>query len=725
MDLSHLYSNLTECKKEEANLVDLNRQVYYKFKDKGHFWTEYCKLVGKVYLSFAQVVDGEYAPVVVDIIADSNMLDKTVMLRYIREIQQFIKDNITPLDPKSDGVEFICVVLIGKADKNRMKLVFPYTRIWIGGKYEKFKRKLENMLKVAETKWNIKATSCLVSDQPHVLNGSFDRGIPLEIYKYIDDVNESLECTELEITEIFVPELNTLIKPQEIDPGWYPTILLSVDGVSDKCMHYKDIDDSKDKDIEQKYSNFTDSVIDQIKTQLFTLRNTMFATDKNYTICSLIDEINPANPVAFGFFEDEKTLLEKAQKVLCYCIKDTQWYEYQGGRIISRQNISYLTKLYYHTYDSKNKTVKRTLLELLRKHIYKFNKEEAIFIPYNILFETNPVPQHINYFIGYKVQPVKNSDLVKPWLDHLKVVCCNNSEASFKYSLQWIADIFQNPQNPQRCALFFTGPEGSGKDIPFTALMYILGDMAIKMNDMEKLTSKFTGKLMNRLLVICDEVNPKSKYEADILKSMIADTLNIEYERKGKDPIYMNSYDRFIFTSNHEIPLKIPKGDRHYFSENVNDCYVGNIDYFNKLGKLLIREDFQSALLYYLLCEVDLSDYCGSRPPLTESKQKMIPQNRVEMFLDDLDFDSFTDKNKAGGVSIRSVFEKYKNWKFNHSMHDTITTSNALTNTIKTQLDSKYYIKNGSNNKNYVYRKETPITNNTDTTKLVLINFNT
>lgn len=271
--MDYLYSTLKQCYQDEANLIDLHTNIYYKIIDKNNFWLTYCNLVGKNYLSLAEV-NIRYAPIIVDIIMYRDEINDNIILSYIREIQQFIKRKfITNSNPKA----FICCMLLGATEELiRIKLIFPFTTIDIKNKcYPKFKIDLTNILNNLEIKLKITSNTKVISDDPIILNGSFDKNIQILIHSYkaliTTDFSENLIDVNIELKDFFNISDTTIMNVilNNVHEDWFPTILLSPTTLN-ITKRFAYIDESLYPDVtENKYLNI--NIPDDFMCELVSL----------------------------------------------------------------------------------------------------------------------------------------------------------------------------------------------------------------------------------------------------------------------------------------------------------------------------------------------------------------------------------------------------------------------------------------------------------------------
>ena len=444
------------------------------------------------------------------------------------------------------------------------------------------------------------------------------------------------------------------------------------------------------------------------------LRNIDFASDRYHQFQIFFDHISPHNQYTRGMFDNLDSLTLELKKVVAYCVSESKYYKYDNNSIVEFK-LQDMKNIFFLHSDKK-----MSLEALIKLKQYDLVKERVAFLPYSGDIEPNP--HIINLYRGLNATPVENNVLIQTYLNHLKTVWCNNDEVSYKFILQYFADMYQNPCNAQKCALILLGIQGVGKGFGIIPHGRILGitQYYTAIKTVESLTSKFNAQYLNKLLIQCDEVNAKTKHDMDQLKSIIADTEARQYEGKGTNAITANSYTRYIFTSNHSNCFLLEDGDRHFFVLECND-YLTEVSameykkYFDILGNDYNNQDFLNALYHFFL-NYDLSGYNGSRPPMTAAKHRLMKDNTpiFETFIDDIfsNLESHKDKfivDKNGGIPTAKLSQAYADWKKTNDIkwEKKLITSNACTKFIKEFLFSKYETYSGTSNNNYVRKLST------------------
>jgi hypothetical protein len=304
--------------------------------------------------------------------------------------------------------------------------------------------------------------------------------------------------------------------------------------------------------------------------------------------------------------------------------------------------------------------------------------EGFVFLP-NLIAPHNK----FNLFMGYAVEPKRNDELVERWLECVGLAC-GKQEKSIEYMLNWCAHLIQVPNDKIGVAVVCKGAKGSGKDSPFNALGSVLGrKMFYNTGTPDKsVFSKFNSMMKTNLLVKFEEATyGNGKEYEDMLKYFITSP-DLDIQEKGKDQFNIPNFSRFVFTTNHDIPVVVSDDERRYFFIHTSPDRVGDRAFWNETYKLFAREEFSQALLYYLLNR-DISEFEPRNYPETEYgksvKQAFIPSHAQY-------FQSWIEKCDDGEVKqfyqqayklLEKINENSKFKMTNRQLHDTIATEYA------------------------------------------------
>lgn len=218
---------------------------------------------------------------------------------------------------------------------------------------------------------------------------------------------------------------------------------------------------------------------------------------------------------------------------------------------------------------------------------------------------------------------------VRELLDHIEKYICGGRADAFKYALDWMANIVQNPTKPNGTLMLFKSEQGVGKNLIFERLFGngILGRKnVVFVSKMQDLTAKFNSSLENKLFVCMDEVGITSTDgpSNDYMKTLIRGGDYIKIERKGIDAGTMRNRLNFAAFTNHNNVFRIESGDTRFavIESDSSICRLDkdkNFDYFARLWKFAENADVQQ-LFYNMLCDRDITRYLPKNMPASELK---------------------------------------------------------------------------------------------------------
>jgi hypothetical protein len=263
-----------------------------------------------------------------------------------------------------------------------------------------------------------------------------------------------------------------------------------------------------------------------------------------------------------------------------------------------------------------------------------FLKNRDYFLVKDIKFEPNltPTKNIINLFTGWQAKKVEEVDMdkIKPVFRHIKKIFCSGNQECYHYMVKWMAHIIQKPRDKVPVGIILQSEQGAGKDLFFKWFIdYVLGEkLGLTTQYIEAVVGRFNSLMENKMLVVVNEITSNGKnpkYETyEIMKSLISEKKQ-KIERKGFEPINVNSYSRFVFCSNSEKPIHIEEGDRRYFVLK----FKKNPDqkYYTDLADLL-ENNAESAQdignhFYTYLTNCNLTGFYPQIFPKTEAKEEL------------------------------------------------------------------------------------------------------
>ncbi|MDR5655121.1 primase-helicase family protein [Ruixingdingia sedimenti] len=136
--------------------------------------------------------------------------------------------------------------------------------------------------------------------------------------------------------------------------------------------------------------------------------------------------------------------------------------------------------------------------------------------------------------------------------------------------LDWLTWCLQNEgSKPNWAILLYSREKGTGKSTFANIAAALFGhDNTSIENNIEKVAGKFNGPILNRKLIVCEEVNLRPASDiGNKLKTLITEPFTTA-ERKGRDVEKVPLHACFLMTTNH-LPLWLEAGERRFYILDV------------------------------------------------------------------------------------------------------------------------------------------------------------
>lgn len=262
----------------------------------------------------------------------------------------------------------------------------------------------------------------------------------------------------------------------------------------------------------------------------------------------------------------------------------------------------------------------------IRADIYKYwmeHGDRAIVRQDEVGFDPGGEDLRItcNLWGGWPTQP-KPGDCQR-LLDLLQYMCSGerNARELYQWVLRWVAYPIQHPGAKMKSTVIVHGPQGTGKNLFFEAVMAIYGKYG-RILDQDALVDKHNDWASRKLFLIADEVVAQAhRFE---LKNKLKTLITGTWVRIN--PKHIAAYDEanhvnLVFLSNEAMPAVLEEDDRRH-------CVIWTPakqgrDYYAAL-LAEIAAGGVAALHDYLL-HLDLGDFDpGTPPPDTDAKRELI-----------------------------------------------------------------------------------------------------
>jgi putative DNA primase/helicase len=193
-------------------------------------------------------------------------------------------------------------------------------------------------------------------------------------------------------------------------------------------------------------------------------------------------------------------------------------------------------------------------------------------------------------------------------------------KALFDWILRWLAYPIQHPGAKMKTTLVVHGPQGTGKNLFFEAVMAIYGRYG-RVIDQTAIEDKFNDWASRKLFLIADEVVARSDlyHVKNKLKAFITGDW-IRINAKNLAAYDERNHVNLVFLSNEAQPVVIEEDDRRHAvlwtpGKLAGDFYRGVLDELRDGGVAALHEH---------LLRVDLADFNpGTLPPYTDAKREL------------------------------------------------------------------------------------------------------
>lgn len=235
-------------------------------------------------------------------------------------------------------------------------------------------------------------------------------------------------------------------------------------------------------------------------------------------------------------------------------------------------------------------------------------------------------PGVFNTWRGFAIDKIDaaSSNNVEPFLNHISVLV-NHDKKSKQYFTNYLAHIVQYPGALPGVCIIFKSKQGCGKSMFLDLFSKIIGqEYYHETSNVEKdLLSQFANGRKDKLLVNIDEASGKVTFKfIEEIKNMITSS-RINYEPKGVNRFTISNFNRFIGTTNNDLPFKIEEDDRRFVVFECSNEKKNDRKYFREFIEYMSNVSNQKAIMEYLrsIKNLDSFDWVTERPETTIYKQ--------------------------------------------------------------------------------------------------------
>ena len=277
-------------------------------------------------------------------------------------------------------------------------------------------------------------------------------------------------------------------------------------------------------------------------------------------------------------------------------------------------------------------------------------------------------PNVFNMWIPFKcelydtpyVENIEGKDFI---LNHIRILC-NNEGIVNDYFIKWIGQMIQYPEFKTICITLIS-KQGAGKGTLLKLLALMLGEKKVleTRDPARDVWGNFNGIMQNAFLVNLNELSKKDTIEAEgRIKGLITDpTLTIN--SKGVNQYNINSYHRFITTTNNPDPSKTSEDDRRNLIIRSSDEKIGDKEYFNKINEYLDDVNVIRTCYDYFKSIPNLDKFGLIPIPKTEYQNnlKELARTPVEQWLEHFTRENINEEQVE--MLGKETFAEFDGWR--------------------------------------------------------------
>jgi hypothetical protein len=221
----------------------------------------------------------------------------------------------------------------------------------------------------------------------------------------------------------------------------------------------------------------------------------------------------------------------------------------------------------------------------------------------------------------------------QPFLDHILQNVCSGDEDHFRYLERWMAQAVQNPAMAGQVAVVLRGGQGTGKGTFAQGFGSLWGRHYLQISSAKHLVGNFNAHLRDCVTLFADEAFfAGDKQHESVLRTLITEK-TIVLEPKGVDAEIGPNFIHLIMSSNSSWVIPAGYDERRFFVIDVSDARKQDLDYFQRIEHMLMREGGRESLLHHLLT-LDISDFQVRRAPQTAAlaEQKLYTLSAEEQW---------------------------------------------------------------------------------------------
>lgn len=375
--------------------------------------------------------------------------------------------------------------------------------------------------------------------------------------------------------------------------------------------------------------------------------------------------------VKINTFED---VCEEFEKSHCKIVNTSSFIKVWNNKIIFMNRTQLKTAYEHLSYEKKKIAEDGTIKVIKKKFINDWLEYPKMKHYQNVGIYPPPLkcPEDIyNLWRPFDMELIEEYEEKLEELEvfkkHIKILC-NNQNDIYEYLIRWIGQMIKYPAIKSICPVLIS-LEGAGKGTLIRLIEKMLGIEKVyeTTKPSRDVWGDFNGRMTNSYLVVLNELSKKQTLDAtNYIKGLITDPI-ITINNKGVSQYDINSYHRFIITTNNEEPIGTAKDDRRKLIIRSSDELIGNKEYFSYVNDVLLTDVNVIKTCYEFFKNLDGLDKFLSLPmPTTEYQQglQQLSISPIENWIKDMVMGYIGTEEECDTIerTTKDLYADFKNW---------------------------------------------------------------
>ncbi len=253
----------------------------------------------------------------------------------------------------------------------------------------------------------------------------------------------------------------------------------------------------------------------------------------------------------------------------------------------------------------------------------------------------NPDDCPVNHYNIWKPFAVSKIDTYEEDIDGLNIILnhikilCNYQEEVYEYLLDWLAHMFQIPEEKIGIFVLLVSKQGAGKGMFTTLIKQMIGEQKyLETSQPDRdVWGDFNPAMCEAYFVNIEELDfLQQKGNEGKFKSMTTQ-LTMPIHKKGKDLFQITSYHRYMGSTNCEtLPMKTSPDDRRNLIIKCSDDKRGDSEYFNILKTKINSKNLQKTFYDFLMKRPNIELFRSKPFPKTQYQEDLKDSQEDPLF---------------------------------------------------------------------------------------------